>query len=41
MKCGYLERDEAAALYQVYDSVIATIVGMINHSHTWTIPSKR
>ena len=41
VKCGYLERDEATALYQVYDSVLATIVGMINHSHTWTIPSKR
>jgi four helix bundle protein len=37
VKCGYMERDEAAALYQSYDGIIGTIVGMINHPETWVI----
>src|SRR5436305_5814080 len=32
VKCGYMDRDQAVALYQDYDSFLATIVGMINHS---------
>ena len=37
VKCGYMERDEAADLYQTYDGAIGTIVGMINHPETWVI----
>jgi four helix bundle protein len=37
VKCGYMERDEASALYQSYDGIIGTIVGMINHPETWVI----
>jgi four helix bundle protein len=37
VKCGYAERDEAAALYQAYDGIIGTIVGMITHPETWVI----
>jgi four helix bundle protein len=37
VKCGYVERGEASALYQSYDGIIGTIVGMINHPETWVI----
>ena len=40
VKCKYMTRDQAAALYRVYDSVIATIVGMITHPETWVIGKK-
>src|SRR5438874_2297874 len=31
VKCGYVNRDQAAPLYQDYDAILGTIVGMINH----------
>jgi four helix bundle protein len=37
VKCRYMNRDEAAALYKTYDGVLATLVGMINHPETWVI----
>jgi four helix bundle protein len=37
VKCGYMKRDIAAALYQTYDGIIGTIVGMITHPETWVI----
>ena len=37
VKCGYMKRDQAAALYQTYDGIIGTIVGMITHPETWVI----
>ena len=37
VKCGYLERNEARRLYTVYDEIIATVIGMINHAETWVI----
>ncbi len=40
VKCGYLKRNEAAALYRTYDAATATIVGMITHSETWVITRK-
>ena len=40
VKCNYLKRDEAAALYAVYREVIGTLVGMINHPETWVIKKK-
>ncbi|MFQ5407160.1 MAG: four helix bundle protein [Anaerolineales bacterium] len=41
VKCGYLDRDVAADIYQAYDSLIGTIVGMINHPETWIIGNSR
>ncbi len=41
VKCKYMNRDEAAALYKAYDEIIRTIVGMIHHSETWIIPKSR
>jgi four helix bundle protein len=29
VKCGYLDRKSAAALYKTYDRILATLVGMI------------
>ena len=40
VKCKYMGRDEAAALYQAYDGILRTLVGMITHPETWVI-SKR
>lgn len=40
VKCGYAERNDALALYQMYDEIIATIVGMINHPESWVLPGK-
>lgn len=40
VKCGYLDRGDAARLYQRYDSIIRTIVGMIHHSDRWLIRPK-
>ena len=37
VRCGYLERDAGVALYQAYDRIIATLVGMITHPDTWTL----
>jgi four helix bundle protein len=36
-KSAYMDRDQAATLYHLYDQIIGTIVGMINHSETWTL----
>src|SRR5215813_11183326 len=40
VKCGYLEREKAAKLYQTYDRILATLVGMMNHPESWTFPRK-
>jgi four helix bundle protein len=39
-QCGYMARNEALDLSQIYDSVLGTLVGMINHPHTWVLPQK-
>ena len=41
VKSGYLKRDEALALYKLYDEIIGTFVGMINHSEKWILPGKK
>ncbi len=41
VKCKYMTRDQAAPLYKVYDSIIATIVGMITHPETWVIGKRK
>ena len=37
VKCGYLAKMEGRTLYQTYDSILATLVGMINHPETWIL----
>jgi len=39
VKCKYLHRETALALYRTYDAALRTIVGMINHPETWIIGS--
>ena len=31
VKCNYLERETASKLYTMYDEILGTFVGMINH----------
>lgn len=37
VECQYMEREEAAVLYQTYNEILGTLVGMITHPETWTI----
>lgn len=37
MSCNYMDRDTAKALVEQYDSIIGTLVGMINHPETWVL----
>ncbi len=37
VRCGYLDRDEGRSLFVTYDEILATFVGMINHSKTWIL----
>jgi four helix bundle protein len=39
VKCGYMDRDAANEIYQAYNLIIRTLVGMINHPETWVIGS--
>jgi len=41
VKCSYLDRETAADLYLIYDGILATIVGMINHPNAWVFPGKK
>ena len=41
VECNYIDRDEAATLYQIYNEILGTLVGMINHPETWTISKQR
>jgi four helix bundle protein len=38
--CGYVQRDEALALYRMYDDIMGTLIGMINHSEKWILPGR-
>jgi four helix bundle protein len=40
VKCGYISREEANAIYPIYSQVLRTLVGMINHPETWIINDK-
>jgi four helix bundle protein len=37
VKSGYMDRDKAGPLYQTYEQVLGTLVGMVNHPETWLI----
>jgi four helix bundle protein len=37
VKCGYLDRDKAAPLYQTYDEVLRMVVAMISDPDKWLI----
>lgn len=37
VRCGYMDRDTAATLYETYNGILATLVGMRTHPETWVI----
>src|SRR5215470_10900784 len=37
VRCDYMSRELGRTLYQAYDEIIRTLVGMINHPETWVI----
>jgi four helix bundle protein len=39
VRCGYLDRETGKELYEAYDGILRTLVGMIIHPETWTFPS--
>ena|SRR5687768_4116925 len=41
VSCGYLAPDIGKALESVYERILVTIVGMINHADSWILPSGR
>src|SRR5215813_7712585 len=41
VRCGYLLHEAGKALEDVYDKILGTIVGMINHTNSWILPSAR
>ncbi|QEL14601.1 four helix bundle protein [Limnoglobus roseus] len=40
VKCGLLPREIGADLFLTYDAILRTIVGMINHTESWTLPNR-
>jgi four helix bundle protein len=40
VKCRYLDREVASDLYETYDEILGTFVGMINHPETWITKRK-
>ena len=41
VECEYLDREIARTLYQKYNEIIGTLVGMINHPETWVITKRK
>ena len=41
VSCGYLSIDAGKELENVYEKILGTIVGMINHADSWILPSGR
>jgi four helix bundle protein len=39
--CDYMEKVVARQLYATYEDIMGKLVGMIHHSHTWTLPSPK
>src|SRR5438132_11843042 len=37
VKCGYLNRQTAISVFEAYDAILRTIVGMICHPETWIL----
>jgi len=40
VRCGYMSREDARVLYQTYDEILATLVGMITNPQTWILPGR-
>src|SRR5262245_19123757 len=40
VRCNYMDREVANEIYQAYNLIIRTLVGMINHPESWVIGSE-
>ncbi len=40
VRCNYLDKEKARPIYEEYNAIIGTLIGMMNHSQTWTITKK-
>ncbi len=38
VRCGYVEREKAVALYHAYDEIIRIVVSMIHQPNDWLLP---
>jgi four helix bundle protein len=38
VKCGYLDRPRAAALYKTYDEIVGMLIAMISAPKSWMLP---
>jgi four helix bundle protein len=41
VRCGYLPSDTGNDLHQEYERIMISVIGMIKHSASWTLPSGR
>jgi four helix bundle protein len=39
VRCEYLDTGKARELYRAYNRILGTLVGMITHPETWTLPT--
>jgi four helix bundle protein len=40
VKCGYMDRERAQAMYQTYEEILRMLVAMINSPESWIILSR-
>src|SRR5262249_12136846 len=40
VKCEYLKSTDARKLYDTYNEILGTLVGMIHHSKSWLLPQR-
>ena len=40
VRCGYLDKDLPKKLFDEYNSIIATLVGISNHPETWVLTKR-
>jgi four helix bundle protein len=41
VKCGYMDRDQAADLYSECEQILRMLVDMINHPESWVLATSR
>jgi len=41
VRCGYLSPEASEQLDAVYEKILGTLVGMINHADSWILPSAK
>src|ERR1043165_5956 len=39
VECEYLQKEKGVYMYNAYNQIIRTLVGMINHPESWVLPS--